>query len=118
MSLHEPTRWLVSYDIGDARRGARVLRLMKKHGVPLQYSVFIVHATGAQVHALMRQVERLIRPDADDVRAYRVPIATECHQLGDGKLPEGVLLGADLPVALPANKPTHRRVPSECASDR
>jgi len=93
MSLHESADWIVTYDISDGRRGARVLRLMKAHGLPLQYSVFLVHASSAAMHALMSDIKRLIKPANDDVRAYRVPAGAECHQLGGTRLPDGVLVG-------------------------
>jgi len=93
MSLHEPAHWVVTYDIADARRGGRVLELMKKHGLPLQYSVFLVHASGSAMHALMHDLRRLIKPAADDVRAYRVPVGAECHQLGGTMLPDGTVVG-------------------------
>lgn len=98
MSLHESARWIVTYDITDRRRGGRVFRLLKGRGVPLQYSVFVVEATPAEMQRLMAQLKELIVLQADDVRAYRWPAQPECHLLGRGLLPDGVLLGAD-PVA-------------------
>jgi CRISPR-associated protein Cas2 len=104
MSLHDPARWIVTYDIADARRGARVLRFMKTQGVPLQYSVFIVEASPSRMHALMLELEGLIAPAVDDVRAYRWTTQAESHALGRPLLPEGVLIGAE------AATPTRRVV--------
>jgi CRISPR-associated protein Cas2 len=105
MSLHEPAQWLVTYDIADPRRGGRVLKLMKKHGIPLQYSVFLVSATGAAMHALMRELRQIIHAKADDVRAYRLPVDLECTRLGGAPLPEGVLLDASLPAQVAPTSP-------------
>ena len=66
-------RWLLAYYIADKRRLGRVHRLIKKHGVPLQYSVFMVPATDAEMDALLAHMATLIDARADDVRAYRLP---------------------------------------------
>ena len=92
MSLHTPTRWIVTYDITDSRRGVRVHRYMKSQGVPLQYSVFTVEASAAQMRQVMLALEALIDPSQDDVRAYRWADHAESHQLGADLLPEGVLI--------------------------
>jgi len=103
MSIHEPVQWLVTYDIASQRRGARVLKLMKNHGIPLQYSVFLVRATGAAMHALMRELREIVHPRADDVRAYRLPVDLECHRIGDGSLPEGILIDLSFSTPSPAH---------------
>ena len=90
MSLHAPARWIVTYDIADPRRGGRVHRYMKSQGVPLQYSVFIVEASAAQMRQMMLALEDMIEPSADDVRAYRWAEHADSHQLGAAMLPEGV----------------------------
>jgi CRISPR-associated protein Cas2 len=112
MSLHDPARWIVTYDIADPRRGVRVLRFMKAHGVPLQYSVFIVEASPARMHGLMLELEALIAPAVDDVRAYRWTVQADSHALGKPLLPEGVLIGAE--AARPTRRVERRAVvPSE-----
>ena len=45
MSQNQQARWLVAYDIAHPRRLGRVFRLLQKHGVPVQYSVFSVDTT-------------------------------------------------------------------------
>ena len=42
MSQFKSSRWLVCYDISDKKRLGRVFRFLKKKGVPVQYSVFLV----------------------------------------------------------------------------
>jgi CRISPR-associated protein Cas2 len=106
MSLHDPVRWIVCYDICDRRRGASVHRWMKKQGVPLQYSVFMVEASAARIHQLMQELEELIAVHSDDVRAYRWPEHAEVHQLGRSLLPDGVLLDTPPP---PKARPIRRR---------
>lgn len=99
MSLHETARWIVTYDITDKKRGSAVYRFMKKRGVPVQYSVFLVEASAAEMHKLMLALEEIIAVHADDVRAYRWPVQPECHYLGKSMLPDDVLIGASAPVS-------------------
>ncbi|BDI03607.1 CRISPR-associated endonuclease Cas2 [Sphaerotilus microaerophilus] len=102
MSLHDPARWVVCYDITDRRRGVAVHRHLKSQGVPLQYSVFVVQASAARIQKLMAELEELIAVHSDDVRAYRWPERTEVHHLGHSLLPDEVLL--DTPAAAPLRR--------------
>lgn len=97
MSLNETADWLVTYDIRETRARVKVLRLVKRHGIPLQYSVFLVRTTPARMRTLLLEITTLINRTTDDIRAYRVPVNTEFHQLGRALLPGGVLLDAGLP---------------------
>lgn len=73
MAQHTPASWLVTYDISDKKRLTRIHKALKKEGIPVQYSVFHLSATQAQLGALMARLAHLIHPRADDVRAYRIP---------------------------------------------
>lgn len=92
MALHEPARWILAYDIACPRRGSAVLRFLKKQGLPLQYSVFVVEASAAQLQKILLQLEELIDPARDDVRAYRWPLSASMVQLGRPMLPDGMLI--------------------------
>ena len=105
MSLHDTVRWVVCYDIRDETRGLQVLRFMKNHGMPLQYSVFIVEASAARMHRLMIELEALIALAVDDVRAYRWPEPAEAHELGCTLVPEGRVIRTP-EAAAPALKTT------------
>jgi CRISPR-associated protein Cas2 len=79
-------RWLVAYDIADKRRLGRVHRLVRKHGIPLQYSLFLVRASAPEMDALMAQLEGVVDAQADDVRAYRLPSKSWSVTLGSAIL--------------------------------
>lgn len=111
MSLNTPARWIVTYDIADPRRGVRVHRFMKSQGVPLQYSVFTVEASAAQMRHLMLTLDDLIEPSCDDVRAYRWADHAESHQMGADLLPEGVLI-----PDRPERRVVRLRYPPQCVS--
>ncbi len=92
MSVHEITGWIVCYDISHRKRLLAVHRHLKKKGLPLQYSVFLVQASAAGMHRIMDELGALIDPRADDVRAYRYPLGAESHFLGRSILPDDVLI--------------------------
>ena len=96
MSLHAHARWLVTYDISDPKRLARLFKLLKKNGVPVQYSVFLVEASAAKMGALVVQMGKVVDANADDVRAYRLPEITWQVTLGASMLPEDILPGGSL----------------------
>ncbi|MDO8252356.1 MAG: CRISPR-associated endonuclease Cas2 [Rhodoferax sp.] len=93
MSLHASANWLVTYDIADPRRLARLFKFLKKQGVPVQYSVFLVEASAAKMGNLIVQMAKMVDKDADDVRAYRLPERAWKVTLGASILPEGIMLG-------------------------
>jgi CRISPR-associated protein Cas2 len=94
MSQNASARYLVTYDIADPRRLGRLFRFLKKQGVPIQYSVFLVEASAIEINMLMGKIARMIDADADDVRAYRVPERGWQITLGTNILPDDVLPGA------------------------
>jgi CRISPR-associated protein Cas2 len=107
MSVHEITGWIVCYDISHRKRLAAVHRYLKQKGLPLQYSVFLLQASAANMHRIMDQIGKMIDPRADDVRAYRYPLSAESHFLGRSILPDDVLITSrDVP---PAPAPPRRR---------
>lgn len=88
MSQTQTVPWLVTYDIADPRRLARVFKRLKKEGIPVQYSVFAVDASAQKMGVLMAVLATLIDGKADDVRAYRLPDDGWRATLGEAILPE------------------------------
>ncbi len=93
MSQHASARWLVTYDIADRKRLGALFKFLKKHGVPVQYSVFLLEASAVKMANLIVQIAKIIEADADDVRAYRLPQNLWQVTLGASILPEGILPG-------------------------
>ena len=92
MSQHQPTQWLVTYDIAHPKRLTRVFKYLKKLGIPIQYSVFSVTANSAQMGAMMAGIATLIHKGQDDVRAYRLPENCWRATLGVDILPKDLWL--------------------------
>ncbi len=61
------TRFLVSYDISDAKRLRRVHKTIKDFGWPMQYSVFICDLDPVEMLMLKQEVSSIIHHGEDSV---------------------------------------------------
>ncbi|QWF71546.1 CRISPR-associated endonuclease Cas2 [Methylomonas paludis] len=84
--------YLIAYDIANPRRLGKVHRLLKKQGLPVQYSVFTVVMKRRRLLGLLDNIGSLIAVKEDDVRCYRLPSRAACVMLGRQYFPEDVLL--------------------------
>ncbi|GAB4403133.1 MAG: hypothetical protein OHK0048_21710 [Rhodoferax sp.] len=91
MAQNDSAHYLIAYDIRDPRRLGRVFRYLKKEATPIQYSLWLYSGRATQLGAVMTQIGRRINPNADDVRAYRIPAKPWAYAMGASLLPEGLL---------------------------
>jgi CRISPR-associated protein Cas2 len=84
--------YLVSYDIANPKRLVRVHRLLKKQGLPLQYSVFTLVIERKALLRLLSSLDELIHPVQDDIRCYRLTSNKDIETLGRQLFPEDVML--------------------------
>jgi len=61
------TRYLVSYDISDAKRLRQIHKTVKDFGWPMQYSVFICDLDAVEILLLKRDVAEIIHHWEDSV---------------------------------------------------
>lgn len=87
MALNTPRGWLITYDITDPKRLARLHRFLVKQATPVQYSVFHFEGSPAQMGRLMADIKTRIDPSSDDVRGYQLPEHLSIDTLGRGGLP-------------------------------
>lgn len=66
---------VISYDIVDDRRRARVATLLKGYGAHVQGSVFECDLTPRQLTEVGRALRDLIDQGTDDVRCYLLDVA-------------------------------------------
>jgi len=83
--------YLVAYDIACPKRLVKVHRIMKKTGLAVQRSVFLVAGTKTDIKGLLNQLTKKIKLNEDDLRAY--PIMNPENVWTNGPNPI-----ADLPV--------------------
>jgi len=93
-----PRTWLICYDIADPKRLNKVHRTVSQHAMPVQYSVFHLHATPAQIEELLATLRHIIDPQQDDIRVYPLPRQPEFVTMGRTPWSRGnLLIGNEIP---------------------
>lgn len=95
MSDNQGALYLVAYDIADTKRLARVHNVLKKHGMPVQYSVFTVVLKLKDLQKMLDHINKLINKREDDVRCYRLPRNPKIDVLGQQYFSGDVMLFTD-----------------------
>jgi len=94
----EPERvYLLSYDIADDKRRERLSRLLESRGQRVQWSVFEVIATDAEIAGLLvaaTESEERFDPSDDSLRCY--PLCARCRDAVDVR-------GSGRPLARPGS---------------
>ena len=92
--MNERDFFLAAYDIADRKRLGRLHRFVKKHAVPVQYSVYATQQSSTQISRLASKLLEYIKPQEDDVRIYQIPDRPLILSLGKSSLPDyGVMIG-------------------------
>lgn len=122
MSSNATKHWLVAYDIRCPKRLIRVHRYLRDQGIHLQYSVFAIEASDQRIHDILQDLNILISPDHDDVRAYHLPASCPVWILGTQAFSEGIILEAACAARMLAKNPpsdseTRDLFPNPYASD-
>lgn len=99
MSAYRKLPHIACYDIADPKRLAKVHRYLKRVGIPLQYSVFLLQLNARERERVVQRLERLIDAREDDVRLYPLPCSPEWQWWGRPPFSDGVYL---TDVGLPA----------------
>ena len=84
--------YLFCYDIASPKRLQKVHRRLRNEGLPLQYSVFLVLATGREYRHLLKTIRPLINEHYDDIRVYPVSSKIEYVMLGRQSTGSGTIL--------------------------
>ncbi len=74
--------YLVAYDIADPKRLGRVARYLCQHACRVQYSVFAAPLSHSRLNHILSELEAMIDPKHDDVRAYPLPATGDVTLLG------------------------------------
>lgn len=77
---------VVSYDISNPKRLRKVAKIMESFGVRVQFSVFEVKLDPNDVVKMKRRLDKVIKPDEDQVRFYKL-----CQNCQNGLEIMGVL---------------------------
>ena len=79
---------VVAYDVSDDHRRRRVAHILEDYGERVQYSVFDCLLAPKDLVRLERALSRVIEPNEDSVRFYRLcsPCADRIGVLGLGRV--------------------------------
>ncbi len=91
--------YLLAYDIADPRRLQRVHYRMRREGVAVQQSVFLVQRNRRGMDQLLDMLAGIILPAEDDLRAYPVADPAEIWMRGKGIARDGLLADVHLAAA-------------------
>jgi CRISPR-associated protein Cas2 len=100
MADAKPLAYILAYDIAkDPKRLIRVHRIVREYGIPLQYSVFILHLSRRALLQLLEELRQEIDEAIDDIRVYPLSRKPEIIHYGRHSLPAGFhLLGPNAPI--------------------
>lgn len=92
MAIRQRQRHIIAYDIADPKRLGRIHRFLRKHAMPIQYSVFLIECDALELAAIRDELSELIDPRKDDIRIYTLPQKPEIMTLGQQRMAEGIYL--------------------------
>jgi len=73
MSNKSKYDFLVCYDIADKNRLSKVARIVEKHAMRMQYSVyFYEQVTKKELDLFVKKIRKLIDQEEDDIRIYSI----------------------------------------------
>ncbi len=82
--------YLICYDIRDIKRLQKVQRWLKGCAFALQESVFIYAGTQHQWLKFRLALQQKIKPSADDVKIYQLPVGFTLEFYGQLPWPDGI----------------------------
>lgn len=88
MPINDKHAWLICYDIANPKRLRRFHRYVRSLAQPVQYSVFYIEGSRAQLGRLVKDLAGRINLKEDDLRVYPIPASLELYSLGRGQLPQ------------------------------
>jgi CRISPR-associated protein Cas2 len=62
---------VITYDVVEDRRRARIAHTLQAHGQRIQRSVFVCTVDPTVVTGLRRQLDRMLDPDTDSIYVFR-----------------------------------------------
>jgi len=81
-------RFIIAYDISHPKRLRRVARIMEKHAIRSQKSVFQFYGTGDELLAVVNELREVIDHEEDLVQAWGVKQENRIVKAILGKQPE------------------------------
>ena len=101
-------RYLIAYDIAHPKRLRHVARILEKHALRIQKSVFLFQGIEEKLHEVIDMISQEIDHEADIVQAWIVGREDHIVQTSLGRnllnMPVAVVLYADQRILIQGNK--------------
>lgn len=89
--MNTQQRWyLICYDIRSTKRLQQLHRYLRTQGYALQESVFAWQGDLQAEKELKKVLQKLIKPQEDDLRLYRLPLSQTIQIWGKSPFADGV----------------------------
>ncbi len=85
MAMKGVRGYLICYDIANERRLAHLHHFISRHAVMVQYSVYYLETTEANLADIVDGIRQRIAAHADDVRIYPLPSSVQVKFLGNAE---------------------------------
>ena len=97
--MKRSSHYLIAYDICSSSRLKKVHQFLKKEGLAVQYSVFLVSLSSCGLRTLLAELKVLINEHEDDVRAYPILWPNRFWVAGksEGVFDEGMMISSSIP---------------------
>lgn len=69
--------WVIAYDVADNIRRARIVKVIERYGIRVNYSVFECMLTDSQFKTLKDKISKLMHSSEDSIIYY--PLCKECY---------------------------------------
>lgn len=83
--------YLIAYDIREPTRLRHVARCLQAVAIRVQYSIFLFPGTRKDLAEVLEELEAIIEPTADDVRAYALDRRARPIMRGRQLFPEEIV---------------------------
>lgn len=80
--MARPGWYMVAYDIASPKRLGKIHRLLKKRGLAVQKSIFLVNGDEKSLNRLLDQLADIMNLKQDDIRAYPITHPKEVWTTG------------------------------------
>jgi len=80
--MKSPGWYMIVYDISDKKRLNKIYRIIKKHGLYAQKSVYFYYGNEKQVNILLNKIAKIMNLIEDDLRAYPVSSPSDIWTTG------------------------------------
>lgn len=84
MSKRNKHWYLLTYDVCCPRRLQRVCRFLKKHGVPVQHSVFLIRTHAPGIEAIQSDCSEILNLQEDELAIVRTDTPDQLWRYGCG----------------------------------